>query len=261
MEEPLESFSGEAAVGGDPTAASAHRIMRLPKQGCAERGGIGNSGSRGSVRRGCVPRVKPMEKSRQRNELSDVDIAAWVDEHTDYLLGYAAARIGDHHRAEDFVQETYLTAHEKIASYRGDAPPRAWLLGILRNKMADYFRRGTREAPLSATFADDTDLDRYFNRCGAWRTWFFRHWGGCPEEVAESKDFVATLQVCLDKLPPRMRHILVGRSLDGLDHVEACDLFGISPGNLDVVMFRARMHLRGCLEENWFKPQRQRGGA
>jgi RNA polymerase sigma-70 factor (ECF subfamily) len=187
------------------------------------------------------------------------DLAEWVDEHSDYLLSYATARLGTRERAEDFVQETFLVAHEKLGTYRGEAPPRAWLLTILRNKICDEFRRGSKEVPLSATFAEDGDLDRYFNDFGAWRSWFFRHWRGSPEEVADSKNFLVVLNGCLDKLPLRMRQIVVGRSLDGLDHTAACEHFGITPGNLDVMMYRARMHLRGCLEEHWFKPHRHGG--
>jgi RNA polymerase sigma-70 factor (ECF subfamily) len=218
---------------------------------------VGKLGGSGGVVTG-----EPGKSMRSRQEATPEtkpDLSAWVDDYSDYLLRYAVVRLGAHHRAEDLVQETFLSAHEKLSSYRGEAPPQAWLLSILKNKIADHFRRGSREAPLSATFADDADLDRYFNRCGAWRNWFFRHWRGSPEEVAESKDFLVVLQGCLDKLPPRMRQILVGRRLENLDHAAACERFGVSSSNLDVLMFRSRMHLRGCLEEHWFKPQRQGG--
>jgi RNA polymerase sigma-70 factor (ECF subfamily) len=49
---------------------------------------------------------------------------------------------------QDLVQETYLRALRSLASYRGDAPVRAWLLSIARNVCADHVRRRERQRRL-----------------------------------------------------------------------------------------------------------------
>ena len=56
--------------------------------------------------------------------------------------------LGSTGEEQDLVQETYLRALRSLASYRGDAPVRAWLLSIARNVCADHVRRRERQRRL-----------------------------------------------------------------------------------------------------------------
>src|SRR5262245_22061030 len=70
---------------------------------------------------------------------------------------------------DDIVQEVFLTAWEKMSSFRGESSLRAWLLGIARHKVEDYYRTRLREAvPLSDDFpvelTDELELDNKLDR-------------------------------------------------------------------------------------------------
>ena len=69
----------------------------------------------------------------------------WVDEHADVLFRYALLRVRRSEVAEDLVQETFLAALHGRETYSGKSSVRTWMIGILRHKILDYFRRTARE--------------------------------------------------------------------------------------------------------------------
>jgi RNA polymerase sigma-70 factor (ECF subfamily) len=99
----------------------------------------------------------------------------WLDDHGDALLGYACARVRDRDAAEDLVQETLLAAWRARASFAGKSSERTWLIGILKHKLADHWRRLAREprgaAALETDAADGALIDALFDdaRRGHWR--------------------------------------------------------------------------------------------
>ena len=82
------------------------------------------------------------------------DPGRWVEEYGDYLFRYALMRLRDPSRAEDMVQETFLAALKGGRSFAGRSAEKTWLVGILKNKIADYFRKASRETSF-------TDLNFY----------------------------------------------------------------------------------------------------
>jgi len=78
-------------------------------------------------------------------ELPGLDPERWAEEYGDALFGFAAARVRDRAVAQDLVQETFLAALRTSASFAGRSSERAWLFGILRNKLADHYRLQNRE--------------------------------------------------------------------------------------------------------------------
>jgi RNA polymerase sigma-70 factor, ECF subfamily len=60
------------------------------------------------------------------------------------------------------------------------------------------------------------------------------------------------LRDCLSKLPPRVADVFMLREMDDLTGKEICSLLGVTESNLWVMLHRARMALRECLEINWF---------
>ena len=77
-----------------------------------------------------------------------IDPERWVDEHGDHLFRYAIVRLRDESLAEDAVQETLLSAIQSLGSYSGRSAERTWLIGILKHKIIDHFRKHSREVPL-----------------------------------------------------------------------------------------------------------------
>ena len=76
------------------------------------------------------------------------DAGRWLDDHGDYLFKYAVFRLRDNTAAEDAVQETFLAALKAYKEFQGRASERTWLVGILKHKIVDHFRRVMREAPI-----------------------------------------------------------------------------------------------------------------
>ncbi|MDP3086981.1 MAG: sigma-70 family RNA polymerase sigma factor [Methylotenera sp.] len=175
----------------------------------------------------------------------------WLSEHGDYLYRFALARLRDPHQAEDAVQETMLAAI-KSNSFEGDSSARTWLTGILKHKIIDLQRKQIREQPLSDLMdLDDADssMDDFFGKAGRWLD--KPQPLDMPENVLQQKQFLVTLSGCLDKLPTQLATIFMMRDVHETDNENICKELEITATNAWVMLYRARMGLRKCLEMNW----------
>jgi RNA polymerase sigma-70 factor (ECF subfamily) len=178
----------------------------------------------------------------------------WLADHGDYLYRFALARLRDPHQAEDVVQETMLAA-VKSNSYLGQSSPRTWLTGILKHKIIDLLRKQVREIPLAdfvengQDFLDQPEMDEFFTDDGHWadkpQAW------GKPDGELEQKQFFSVLQNCIDKLPKKLSAIFTLRDIEEESNEKICKDLDITPTNAWVMLYRARMSLRKCLEFNW----------
>jgi RNA polymerase sigma-70 factor (ECF subfamily) len=185
------------------------------------------------------------------------DIAAQLDAHRGYLLRVARLQLRDEALAEDVVQETLLAALSG-SGFSGKSSLKTWLTGILKHKIVDAIRRKQREPLLASTFDEDCDiedLDGLFKANGAWDT-PPAEWGD-PEQALNRSQFFDMMDFCLEKLPPNTARVFMMREVMDLDSDEICRELRITANNLWVILYRARMALRECLEQNWFKD----GGA
>jgi RNA polymerase sigma-70 factor (ECF subfamily) len=179
------------------------------------------------------------------------DFEELVKEYGDYLYRQAYLRTGRAETAEDLVQETFLAAIQNMAGFEGRSSVKTWLMGILRNKIVDHFRKSGREE--SFAFDDmDEQRSRDFLANGSWRH-FMHRWDGSPEDKLEQKGFMAALENCIMALPERIRQVLMLKVLDNFDSSQICKEVGISTSNVWVTIYRARMQLRGCMEANWYR--------
>lgn len=186
-----------------------------------------------------------------------IDPTVWVDEHGDYLFRYAVVRLRNEAAAEDLVQETLLSAIQSLSSYGGRSAERTWLTGILKHKIIDHFRKTSREVPLDPADTDLSEFDPLFERqdefTGHWNDKLSpRIWKSSPEDALQQDEFFDVLERCLSKLPERVANCFSLREMNGLDSDEICEVLGLSPNNFWVMMHRARMSLRRCIEINWF---------
>ncbi len=187
------------------------------------------------------------------------DPGIWVDQHGDYLFKYALFRLRDATAAEDVVQETFLAALKGYEKFEGRGSERTWLVGILKHKITDHFRRMSREAPIGEQSDDGPEHREFFRAEGEEWTghWALDHaptdWHASPAELVEQSDFFRVFNDCLSPLPQRTASAFTLREIDGLSSEEICDTLSISVNNLWVMLHRARLHLRNCLERNWFK--------
>ena len=170
-----------------------------------------------------------------------------------YLLRYAALQLRDSAAAEDAVQDALLAALSAEASFAGRSNLRTWLTGILKHKIIDTIRRQIRDRPASGqeSDGDEGEFDALFDQRGHWEeapdAW------QQPEGSLQQKQFLAALETCLRALPERTARVFMMREHLGQETSEICKELGISATHCWVMLHRARMALRLCLEMNWFK--------
>ena len=75
--------------------------------------------------------------------------AEFVQQHADALYTYVLSRVRPNVAdAEDLTQEAFLAACRSIGEYRAASSLKAWLFGIARHKVEDYYRARVRDADL-----------------------------------------------------------------------------------------------------------------
>lgn len=179
------------------------------------------------------------------------DPAAWVERHGNVLYRYALLRTQDAALAEELVQETFLAALKARASFSGRSSEQTWLIGILKHKLVDHFR-ARANAVTEQELVDDADyLDGVFSASGHWArppgVW------ESPDGALEARDFWRVFRGCLHKLPGRLADLFILREINGLPGEDVCKVLEISTtNNMWVMLSRARLRLRQCLDQHWF---------
>jgi RNA polymerase sigma-70 factor (ECF subfamily) len=182
----------------------------------------------------------------------------WVDEYGDRLFRYTVLRLRDEAAAEDIVQETLLSAIQSLDSYTGRSTELTWLTGILKHKIIDHFRKYRKLVQITDEDTDLSVLDHFFEKPEAPDS----HWaekmrprsiGQTPDQVVENGEFWDVMNTCLAALPQRIATVFTLREVDGLTSDEVCEALSLSPSNFWVIMHRARMQLRRCIEIKWFR--------
>ena len=175
------------------------------------------------------------------------DFRSQVEAERPYLLRYASLQLRDRDAAEDAVQETLLAALAGEAGFGGRSNLRTWLTGILKHKIVDAIRRLTRDAPVAA---EGDELDALFDGRGHWIE-MPAAWDN-PDASLERKEFFAVLEKCLGGLPTKAAQVFMMREHLGYETGEICKEVGVTPTHCWVLLYRARVALRDCLQKNWF---------
>jgi len=173
-----------------------------------------------------------------------------LEQHRPYLLRFALLQLRDRSAAEDAVQETLLAALQGASQFAGQSSVRTWLVGILKHKIIDAIRKSSRERPVDPREESADDLDALFTDDG--------HFADVPQEWAspdrslEERRFFEALERCLQALPKKTAAAFTLRELMGFETEDICKELKISASNCWVMLYRARMSLRACLEQTWF---------
>jgi len=170
------------------------------------------------------------------------------------LLRFARNQLRNDAWAEDAVSETILAALEKPQSFTGRSQLKTWLVGILKHKIVDQLRRHRREATV-LTNDDSEDLDDlFFAADGHWRE-MPADWG-VPEDALHQLQFVEVMEACMENLPPAQARCFLMREWLEFSADEVCAELAITANNLWVLLHRARLRLRDCLQSGWFDARR-----
>jgi RNA polymerase sigma-70 factor (ECF subfamily) len=176
-----------------------------------------------------------------------INSEAWVDEYGDVLFRFAFARVNDRDTAEDLVQETFLAAIQSRDRFKGRSSEKTWLFGILKHKLIDYYRKKKSTTYAKGIMQNPDSLETFFNAKGRWQV-LPENWRTDPEKSQEHKEFLDHFYRCLSGLPKQSADVFAYREIEGMRTQEICDLLGITPGNCWVILYRARILLRRCLE-------------
>ncbi|MBI1905768.1 MAG: sigma-70 family RNA polymerase sigma factor [Rhodocyclales bacterium] len=176
------------------------------------------------------------------------------------MLRFARLQLRDAGAAEDMVQDALIAAMTKASEFAGRSALKTWIFAILRNKIVDHIRRSSREICgsdlVGSTGVDGDDFDKLFDQHGFWNpderpaTW------SDPDASLSQKQFWAVFDACLNNLPEQTARVYMMREFLELETVEICQQLGISTSNCWVILHRARIGLRECLETKWFHGDR-----
>ncbi len=188
-----------------------------------------------------------------------LDPQQWVERYGDYLFNYAVVRVNDSGKAEDLVQETFLAALKARDRFRGDSAERTWLTSILKRKIIDTYRKKYSSKESSFGEHEETVFDGDFYRS---EEPFKGHWLEgkgpnsytlLPDGELEQEELMRFINLCIENLQPQLAAAFIMRMIDEEDSDTICKELGITPSNLWVMLHRARLKMRDCLEKHWLK--------
>jgi RNA polymerase sigma-70 factor (TIGR02943 family) len=198
-----------------------------------------------------------MSVSQTTNKL---DPSKWVDNYADYLYSFALMRINDEDEARDLVQETFLSALKAQNSFKGEASEKTWMVSILKRKVIDLYRKNAvrKEQSFEESEQYKVAYGHYFTEegfiPGEWQKQNApKEWNISETSNIEKNEFRKILAVCLSKLPKTWSSVFTLKHIDEESSEEICKELEISPSNYWVILHRAKLQMRECLEKNWLK--------
>ncbi|MCI0697500.1 sigma-70 family RNA polymerase sigma factor [candidate division KSB1 bacterium] len=164
-----------------------------------------------------------------------------VDAYSPRLYNVALRILRSPQDAEDALQETFITALNKLDQFDGRAEFFTWIYRIavnaslmaLRKKRSRQKNEESIEAP---RFEDIRSRDLV-------------DWGADPVRKLLTAEIQEKMEAAIDKLPAKYRVVFVLRDLEGLSIDETSKTLGISPANVKIRLMRARLFLREALAE------------
>jgi RNA polymerase sigma-70 factor (TIGR02943 family) len=177
----------------------------------------------------------------------------WVDAHGDYLYNYAWSRVQSKETAEDLVQETFISALRAKDSFRGESAELTWLLSILKRKVIDYYRKKGAKKEFSAAYFSKPFQDSE----GMQGHWIMerapKDWEKETHAPTRQDEFQSIMEICLSLLPEKWKAVFVLKVMEEINSDDICKEIGCTPSNLWVILHRARLKLRECIETKWLK--------
>jgi len=173
----------------------------------------------------------------------------WVDQYADVLFNYANVRLNDADLSKDLVQDTFISALKALDNFQQKSSVKTWLFSILKRKIIDHWRRqeSRKTNPMS-----------YFNASGAKKGGFLE--GHSPqgklaevEQEIENDELRDALAKCIGTLPVKWKGIVIDKLVEEKESEEVCNDHDITASNLWVIIHRAKVQLRDCLEKKWFE--------
>jgi RNA polymerase sigma-70 factor (ECF subfamily) len=143
-------------------------------------------------------------------------------QHVDGVYRYVASRVATREDAEDVTSDAFRRAWGSLSNYRRTGTFKAWLFGVVRRALADYYRerRPTVELDpeMSATLADEEPG---------------------PEERALATERRQIGRRLLAALTPEQQEVLLLRFLAELSYAEIAQVLGKREDAIKKIAYRA----------------------
>lgn len=184
-------------------------------------------------------------------------IKTWVEAWSDKMYSWALYKTNNKEAAEDLVQETFMAAFQSFDKFKEKSSPNTWLFGILNNKIADHFRKAYRQPIVNESDRNREGgkgfLDTFFDADNNWlKEQRPQRWDD-DSHLLDNPEFVKTLQGCMNELPSNWFAAINLKYLEEKKGEQICQDLEITPTNFWQILHRAKLQLRKCLENHWFK--------
>lgn len=177
-------------------------------------------------------------------------IKHWVELYSDSMYSWAFYKTSNKEVSEDLVQDTFMVAVQTFDTFKRKSDPKTWLFAILNHKIYDHYRKNFR----SPILIENASLQNLFDSNGSWTPEEKPQlWGDDTEHLLDDTEFQKTLKLCIGRLPENWSMAIHFKYLDERNSEQICQELGIATTNLWQILHRAKLHLRKCLELNWFK--------
>lgn len=182
-----------------------------------------------------------------------IEVVSWVKLHTKSLFSYALTKVLQKEVAEDLVQDTFMAACQSFDKYKGNSNIKTWLFSILKHKIADYYRLKYKQHTGVSTDAGTG----FFDENEGWKKEYFPHDWHNETDLLEDPEFAKAFTNCLENLPQKWLAVVQSKYLYENDTKIVCSQLEISSSNFWQIIHRAKLQLRNCLQEKWFKNNNQ----
>jgi len=165
---------------------------------------------------------------------NQVSFQLLVERYQDRMFGLVRHYTKRAVEIEDIVQDTFLKAYSRLASFQQNSSFYTWLCRIAINTALDSLKRHGRN-PVQAV--EDPELVGFPDRS--------RHASvAAPDAGLEREEIQGITQDVLAELPEIFRCVLILREFEDMSYQEMADLLGISIGTVESRLFRARARFR-----------------
>ncbi|NCS94793.1 MAG: sigma-70 family RNA polymerase sigma factor [Leptospira sp.] len=174
-----------------------------------------------------------------------MDLNQLFTEYSDLLYNYTRSRLSDPDEIEDVIQETFLAVIESREKFRGDSSPSTWMIGILKNKIIDVYRKKFKHSKVIS----ESDIKIHtFDDSGFWIQNQADSRKSVQENMESSFIWDGLLQ-CVEALPNQHKILYKMREFEQMKTETICKELDITTSNLHVLLHRIRIQLKICMEE------------
>jgi len=188
----------------------------------------------------CVDDADLVTRARQGDPAAFGEL---VDRHRSAVYRAALAALGSHAEAEDAAQDAFLLAFRRLASFRGDASFKTWLLTIAWHQAINRRRSLTRIWRRMVEPTEGEEAEAFVSIAAS---------GPTPEQAAAGAQMRRAIEAAIRRLPPALRDTLLLAQSGDHTYEEIGAMLRAPVGTIKWRVSEARRQVRQALQERGF---------